>query len=106
MGIDATRALKADAGPQVWISITGHGRAVDRVAFGDDGAAAGGLVAWDEEGPCFAADALADPLAGITAAGVVRTAMVAGGRWLVDVSLAGVAAHVEGEQHGTWASAP
>jgi len=106
LGIDATRALKADAGPQVWISITGHGRAVDRVAFGDDGAAAGGLVAWDEEGPCFAADALADPLAGITAAGVVRTAMVAGGRWLVDVSLAGVAAHVQGEQHGTWASAP
>jgi hypothetical protein len=106
LGIDATTALRADVGPQVWVSITGHGRDQNRVAFGDDGAAAGGLVAWDEAGPCFVADAIADPLAGITAAGVVRTAMQAGGRWLVDVSLAGVAAHVQGDERGLWAPVP
>jgi hypothetical protein len=105
LGIDAPSALRADVGPQVWVSISGHGRDANRVAFGDDGAAAGGLVAWDETGPCFVADAIADPLAGITAAGIVRTAVQAGGRWLVDVSLAGVAAHVVGDEHGTWASA-
>ena len=36
-------------GPGLWLSITGHGRSgtgADRVAFGDDAAAAGGLVAW------------------------------------------------------------
>ena len=32
---------------QVWLSITGYGRAeADRVAFGDDAAVAGGLVGW------------------------------------------------------------
>ena len=32
---------------QVWLSITGYGRAVpERVAFGDDAAVAGGLVGW------------------------------------------------------------
>jgi hypothetical protein len=83
-------------GPQVWVSITGHGRdaAPDRVAFGDDAAAAAGLVAWDDDGPCFLADAVADPLTGIVAAAAVRTALADGGRWLLDVALARVAASV------------
>jgi len=80
--------------PQVWLSITGYGRAVDRVAFGDDAAVAGGLVASDDDGPVFLADAVADPLTGVAAAAAVDTALRAGGRWIVDAALAGVAAWV------------
>ena len=44
-GLDAHDAVSA-GGPQVWVSITGHGRSGGdalRIAFGDDAAAAGGL---------------------------------------------------------------
>ena len=50
----------------------------DRVAFGDDAAAAGGLVAWDEQGPMFVADAVADPLTGLAAAAAVDEARPSG----------------------------
>jgi hypothetical protein len=83
--------------PRVWLSITGYGRDSNRVAFGDDAAVAGGLVAIDDDGPCFVADAVADPLTGVAAAASVVAALEAGGRWLLDASLAGVAAFVAGE---------
>jgi hypothetical protein len=95
LGIDA--AAIVDAGPDVWISITGHGRHEperDRVAFGDDAAAAGGLVAHDDQGPCFVADAVADPLTGVAAAAAAVAALAAGGGWLLDVAMSRVAAHV------------
>ncbi|MEO6122822.1 MAG: CoA transferase, partial [Ilumatobacteraceae bacterium] len=82
-------------GPAVWLSIAGHGRDVDdaqRIAFGDDAAAAGGLVTEDADGLCFCCDAVADPLTGIVAAHAVLDALVRGGRWVVDVALSGVAA--------------
>jgi hypothetical protein len=94
LGIDAEALLHN--GLRVWLSITGYGRAGDaaqRVAFGDDGAVAGGLVVWDEQGPCFCADAVADPLTGLVAATAVLASIAAGGRCLLDVSLQGVAAH-------------
>ncbi len=92
-------------GPGLWVSITGHGRSgpgADRVAFGDDAAAAGGLVAWTARGPVFAGDALADPLTGLAAAAAAAGATRTGGspdggrRWLVDLALAEVAAWVAG----------
>lgn len=86
--------------PRVWVSITGYGRAVDRVAFGDDAAVAGGLVACDDRGPVFVADAVADPLTGIAAAAATVAALRRGGRWLLDVPLAAVAAHVAGDDRG------
>jgi hypothetical protein len=104
-GIDAEQLLKDKLGPSIWVSITGHGRRSDRVAFGDDAAVAGRLVAYDADGPCFVADAVADPLAGIAAAGIVRTALVAGGRWLIDVPLAQVAAHVAAGETDRWTEA-
>jgi hypothetical protein len=82
--------------PRVWLSITGYGRTVDRVAFGDDAAVAGGLVARDAEGPVFLADAVADPLTGVAAATAVVEALDAGGRWVLDAPMAGVAAWVSG----------
>jgi CoA-transferase family III len=91
--------LVANAGPRVWVSVTGHGRTGegrDRAAFGDDAAVAGGLVVADASGPCFCADAAADPAAGLAAAAACLDALAVGGRWILDVALAGVAASLAG----------
>ena len=86
-------------GPQVWVSITGHGRvgeAANRVAFGDDAAAAGGLVVWRDNVPLFCADAIADPLTGLTAADACQRALAEGGRWMLDVSMSAVSSALSG----------
>jgi hypothetical protein len=99
LGIVASEVVRQD-GPQVWVSITGYGRqasdTVQRAGFGDDTAAAGGLVTWCDGAPLFCADAVADPVTGLTAAGACLEALAAGGRWLLDVSMAGVAAGLAG----------
>lgn len=65
----------------------------DRVAFGDDAAAAGGLVRWTATGePQFLGDALADPITGLAAAAGALTALEAGGGVMVDAALAVCAA--------------
>ena len=100
LGIDAAAIVRA-GGPQVWISITGYGRGgngADRIAFGDDAAVGGGLVAWARPGstPTFCADAVGDPLTGLTAASACLDALSRGGRWLLDVSMAAVCASMAG----------
>jgi hypothetical protein len=98
MGIEA-EVLVAAGGPRVWVSVTGHGRAAPHsgwVGFGDDAAVAGGLVGWYGERPCFCADAVADPTTGAVAAAAVLDALATGGRWVLDVAMAGVAAHLAG----------
>ena len=95
VGPDLVRA----GGPRIWVSITGYGRAGDatnRVAFGDDAAGAGGLVVWKDRDPLFCADAVADPLTGLTAADACLAALASGGRWLLDVSMAAVSAELSG----------
>lgn len=85
-------AFLAGGDDRVWVAITGHGWSVDRIGFGDDAAAAAGLVAWGDDGrPRFAGDAIADPLAGVLAARLADRAWRAGGRWFLDVPLAGAA---------------
>ncbi|GAA4698357.1 CoA transferase [Pseudonocardia yuanmonensis] len=70
-GLDAEAAVARGA---TWISITGAGRASNRIGFGDDVAASAGLVARDAaELPVFAGDAIADPLTGLTAAALALT---------------------------------
>jgi hypothetical protein len=44
----------------------------------------------------FCADAVADPLTGLAAAGACLEALAGGGRWLLDVSMAGVCASLTG----------
>jgi crotonobetainyl-CoA:carnitine CoA-transferase CaiB-like acyl-CoA transferase len=98
LGISAHDEV-AGGGPQVWISITGYGRTGDgreRVAFGDDAAAGGGLVVWHAGTPMFCADAVADPITGLAAARACLDALAAGGRWLLDVSMAGLSAALAG----------
>ena len=92
---------------QVWLSITGYGRAEadrDRVAFGDDAAVAGGLVGWTRGGgggcgggggggePVFCADAIADPLTGLCGALAVARSVATGGGELIDLPMRAVAA--------------
>jgi crotonobetainyl-CoA:carnitine CoA-transferase CaiB-like acyl-CoA transferase len=94
LGLVAEDWLKTSPG-RVWVSVTGYGREdpQQRVAFGDDAAVAGGLVAWAADGtPVFCGDAIADPLSGLYAALAALAARRVGGGWLADVVMAGVSA--------------
>jgi crotonobetainyl-CoA:carnitine CoA-transferase CaiB-like acyl-CoA transferase len=85
----------AAAPGRIWVSITGYGREdpQQRVAFGDDAAAAGGLVARGPDGlPVFCGDAIADPLTGLHAGLAALAASSAGGGILIDAAMAGVCA--------------
>jgi crotonobetainyl-CoA:carnitine CoA-transferase CaiB-like acyl-CoA transferase len=97
LGINVDDALKANPA-LVWVSLTAYGRhgsSGDRVGFGDDTAAAGGLVARDRLGvPVFVGDAIADPIAGLVAAAGAFAAWAVGGGVLVDVALSGAAAFI------------
>lgn len=79
----------------IWVAITAHGFSGSnamRVGFGDDCAAAGGLVRWNDGKPSFLGDALADPLTGLRAARRVLEHVAAGQSGLIDVALATTAA--------------
>jgi hypothetical protein len=85
--------------PRVWLMISGYGDAPgssNRVAFGDDAAVAGGLVAWDGSTPCFCGDAVADPLTGLAGAAAVLSALESDGAWIIQASMADVAAGATG----------
>ena len=94
LGLDEKRLFARNPG-LLWVAITAHGwrgESAMRVGFGDDCAAAGGLVGWQDDRPQFLGDALADPLTGITAATLALSALGEGMCGLLDVSLAGTAA--------------
>ncbi|MBH0778054.1 CoA transferase [Nocardia bovistercoris] len=87
-GLDAEAAA---ARGTTWISITAAGRASNRIGFGDDIAAAAGLIAHDETGaPLFVGDAIADPLTGLTAAALAMSRTSGGMLW--DISMTEVVA--------------
>ncbi|MGY1899838.1 CoA transferase [Nocardia gipuzkoensis] len=89
-GLDADAAAARGA---VWMSITAAGRQSNRVGFGDDVAAAAGLVAYDAAGtPVFVGDAIADPLTGLTAAALAMSAPADGSGMLWDISMTEVVA--------------
>lgn len=83
-GLEAEEFVTAGA---TWVSITAHGRASNRIGFGDDVAASAGLVAYDGQGPMFVGDAFADPLTGLTAAALAMTAPASGSGVLHDISM-------------------
>ena len=94
LGIDASSIVASRPG-LTWVSITAYGRTgpwSNRVGFGDDVAAAAGLVSYGPHGvPAFAGDALADPLAGVHAAAAALASFHGGGGELVDVAMREVA---------------
>ena len=79
-----------------WVSITGHGRSGrhgNRIAFGDDAAASGGLVVPGDP-PMFVGDAIADPIAGLAAASIGAHLLAERRAALAEVSLASASAWV------------
>lgn len=86
LGIVAEQLVAAGTS---WLSITAYGRESDAVGFGDDVAAGAGLLTADVS-PC--GDALADPLAGVTAAAYAVEALHGDTAVLVDLSMHHVAA--------------
>jgi hypothetical protein len=94
-------SLFAERPGLIWVAISGYGwtgEAADRVAFGDDAAAAGGLVRWTAEGePNFLGDALGDPLTGLAAAEGSLRGLAQGGGVLIDAALARTAAGAAAE---------
>lgn len=89
-GVDADEFVAAGG---TWVSITAHGRASNRIGFGDDIAATAGLVArTDTHTPLFVGDALADPLTGLTAAVLAMSAAADGSGRLWDISMSAVVA--------------
>jgi hypothetical protein len=95
LGLSPERFLSERAG-RSWVSVTGYGRNGPRsnyVAFGDDAAVSGSLVAWsDPDTPVFCADALADPISGLIAAFGALASLSGGGGFLVDVSMSAASA--------------
>lgn len=91
-GMGVTRALLREGA--IWIAVTGHGFGSARVAFGDDAAASGGLVCWENDAPLFVGDALADPLTGLAAANAALALLEQGRGGFVDAALARTAAYV------------
>ena len=95
LGLTPASIFPANPG-LVWVAISGYGwlgEAADRVAFGDDAAAAGGLVRWTAGGaPRFLGDALSDPVTGLAAAAGALAALSEGGGLVVDAALARCAA--------------
>lgn len=81
----------AEMGKHVWVSITGHGRAANRVSFGDDAAVAGGLVRYKDGKPHFKGDAIADPLTGQAAYEAITQSLREPHAVLLDIAMAGVA---------------
>jgi len=97
LGIDPL-ALLAERPGKVWLSITAYGRTGpwrNRVGFGDDTAAAAGLVERSYSGePGFVGDAIADPLTGVLAATLITDAVAHGGGVMIDLALREVARSV------------
>jgi hypothetical protein len=91
LGVDAHSVL-ADGRARTWLRITGH-RDPHRVAFGDDAAVAGGLIAWDGRLPVFAGDAIADPLTGLLGALAVAVTHSTTHTTVIDIAMADVAAY-------------
>ena len=91
MGIDPRDVVRQSG--VIWAAITGYGWGQGhKVAFGDDAAAAGGLVCRAGVLPCFIGDAIADPLTGGTAAAAVMEQWLSGRPGFLDISMVGSAA--------------
>ncbi|MFC0530469.1 CoA transferase [Phytohabitans kaempferiae] len=91
LGIDAEQVV---ANGTSWVSITAYGRTgpwQHRVGFGDDVAAAAGLVVRDGGEPLPCGDAIADPLAGVYGAVAAAAALLSDHAWLVDIAMRDVA---------------
>jgi hypothetical protein len=91
LGLDAEEYM---AGGTIWASLTAYGRTgadAQRIGYGDDVAAAAGLVAYCGDVPYPVGDAIADPLAGAHAAAAIAAALLSPRGQLLDISMYDVA---------------
>jgi hypothetical protein len=88
----APQDVLADGRPRAWLRITGHPDP-HRIAFGDDAAVGGGLVAWHDGTPLFAGDAIADPLTGLLAALALASRLIARAPAMISMTMSEVAAY-------------
>ncbi len=89
LGIDPSE-IAARRDGLTWLSITAYGRTgpwANLPGFGDDVAAAAGLLAWENGEPLPCADAIADPLTGVLAATAAAASVRSGGGFLLDVAM-------------------
>ncbi len=93
LGIDAEEVVRDGTS---WLSITARGRGSNTIGFGDDVAACAGLVVRDGDDLLPVGDALADPLAGVSAAAAAAAALDSPEARLIDVSMLHVAAATVG----------
>jgi hypothetical protein len=96
LGIEAEQYV---ADGTVWASITAYGRTGEdahQIGYGDDVAAAAGLVAHCGQVPYPVGDAIADPLAGAYAAVAVAAALHSPRGQLLDISMYDVAVAAAG----------
>lgn len=104
LGINA--AASVDRGT-IWTSITAYGRTgpwANRIGFGDDVAAAAGLLVADGTDLLPCGDAIADPLTGIIAAVATLAALGSDRAHLIDVSMRDVVSSVVGDQRAAIAA--
>lgn len=105
LGIEPSAYVSKRPG-MVWLSVTAYGRCGpwrNWSGFGDDAAAAGGLVDWSsDDTPSFVGDAVADPLTGLVASAVVADAIRRGGGVTIDVSLREVARSAAHDARVVW----
>jgi len=94
-GLGLDRETLAVVKPQIWLSLTAHGRNDPNgqwVGFGDDVAVTANLLHWTgDDRPEFIGDAIADPLSGTFAALAVAQAVSRGRSGLLDLSMAAMA---------------
>jgi CoA transferase family III len=91
LGLDAAEYV---AGGTIWASLTAYGRTgedAQRIGYGDDVAAAAGLITYCGDVPYPVGDAIADPLAGACAAAAVAAALLSPRGQLLDISMYDVA---------------
>lgn len=110
LGFDASAWVDARRG-RIWASITGYGREHEWIAYGDDAAIAAGLAfdpGRESAPPRFCADAIADPLTGLTTAAAILALRQRGRGGLLSLALADVAVHAaathDGGENGALAS--
>ena len=80
----------------LWVAVTAYGLSqpfCNWVGFGDDVAAAAGLMQWVAGEPRFCGDAVADPLTGLFAAAAILERLHAGQTGLLEASMFAVAQH-------------
>lgn len=85
---------------KVWARLTAYGQREDRIGFGDDIGISAGLATVMERAygqPCFAGDAIADPVSGVHLALAILAAYTSGGGAVLDIAMVNVLRYAMGD---------